>query len=295
VSFQLIDTPHGIDVDLHGAWSGAAAAALRDGRADGVVANYARGFVGEDLEFLRGLPVRRVTVLARWIDDLGPVLDTALPLERLSVQSASKTAPLDVRLLKGLLEYRGDWRLVEKSIAAAGLLQTASFAKYSASDLAALEPLQALSELALNQWPSIRSLDGVERLPAITRVAVGMARSLADIRAVGMLARPQLTGFDLQSCSRIDDLEPIAAQVALVDLDFANSGDVASLAPLAGLRALRTVGMWESTRVVDGDLSPLLDLPELADFRMMNRRHYRPSVREVQERIAQRLDAAPAT
>ncbi len=36
--------------------------------------------------------------------------------------------------------------------------------------------------------------------------------------------------------------------------------------------------LYESTKILDGDLSPLLDLPDLIDVRLMNRRHYNPPV-----------------
>jgi hypothetical protein len=35
---------------------------------------------------------------------------------------------------------------------------------------------------------------------------------------------------------------------------------------------------WGSTRILDGDLSPLARLPRLKQIRMRNRRGYRPAV-----------------
>jgi hypothetical protein len=43
--------------------------------------------------------------------------------------------------------------------------------------------------------------------------------------------------------------------------------------------------LYESTRIVDGDLEPLLELRRLRDFRMMNRKHYLPSVSEIIDRL----------
>jgi hypothetical protein len=39
--------------------------------------------------------------------------------------------------------------------------------------------------------------------------------------------------------------------------------------------------MYESTRIADGDLTPLLRLTRLIDLRMMNRQHYKPTVADV--------------
>ena len=38
---------------------------------------------------------------------------------------------------------------------------------------------------------------------------------------------------------------------------------------------------WESTRITDEDLTPLLPLSNLKDLRMMPRKHYRPTLAKV--------------
>jgi len=42
---------------------------------------------------------------------------------------------------------------------------------------------------------------------------------------------------------------------------------------------------WGSTRVEDGDLSPLLRLSHLSEIRMRDRREYRPTLAEVKEQL----------
>jgi hypothetical protein len=56
--------------------------------ADGLVANYARGFVGSDIEFVRDLPLRRLDILHRGITDLTPVHDLGSTLGEFRVQAA---------------------------------------------------------------------------------------------------------------------------------------------------------------------------------------------------------------
>ena len=70
----------------------------------------------------------------------------------------------------------------------------------------------------------------------------------------------------------------LVAVPPLTRLKVANCGDIASLAPLRGLDELEEFFAWESTRVVDGDLSVLLELPKLREIGMRDRREYRPRV-----------------
>ncbi len=70
--------------------------------------------------------------------------------------------------------------------------------------------------------------------------------------------------------------------------DLSEGGEIPTLAPLGGLVNLERLYLYDSTRVTDGDLSPIARLPRLKDFRMQNRRGYVPSVNQVQEVIAHR-------
>ena len=71
-------------------------------------------------------------------------------------------------------------------------------------------------------------------------------------------------------------------------LAFGDCGDIPTLAPLRPLDELRVVLAWGDTRVLDADLSPLADLPNLEELRMRDRREYRPRVRELVDENARR-------
>ena len=82
--FVFDDEPGGRMLVVTGRWSDDAARALERGDADGLVLNYARGFVASDLEFLDSrLGLRRLRLLNRNIGDLGPIARLAGSLEEL--------------------------------------------------------------------------------------------------------------------------------------------------------------------------------------------------------------------
>src|SRR4051794_29161949 len=79
--------PDGVDLIVTGEWSRQAEACLREGHADGLILNYARGYRESSLDFLSGLPVRRLDILARSVADLSPVYSLAETLVALHVQT----------------------------------------------------------------------------------------------------------------------------------------------------------------------------------------------------------------
>ncbi len=98
-SFKVVENRRGErDFELNAAWTADSRHAFDASGADGLIANYAQGFAGHDLRFVEGLPLRRLDVLARTIDDLTPIHEVGETLEELSVQTGSGTR-LDLRRL----------------------------------------------------------------------------------------------------------------------------------------------------------------------------------------------------
>jgi hypothetical protein len=272
-----------LDFHLRSAWSPAMRGAFYASDADGLIANYARGFSGHDLEFVRELPLRRLHVLARSIRDLSPVYDLAGTLEEFRVQSAPMT-PVDRAALPKLRALACTWPQVVDTIEETTTLEYLAAGEYSAMDLTPLAHLTSLRGLLLKDRPSLRSLDGVESMPWVASLGIFLA-PLEDTTALSRLKSPVLTELRLGACRRINSLNDMSSLVGLRFLDVSEGGDIDSLRPISDLKRLERLYLYDTTRIVDGDLTPLLGLPRLADLRMMNRRHYKPSMPEVKRHL----------
>jgi hypothetical protein len=274
------DEPEGRTLVVTGPWSDAAAQALVRGEADGLVVNYARGFAGSDLDFLHeGLGVRRLNVLDRGIADLGPLARLADSLEELSVQPA-QGAELDLAALPHLRAIVGEWALIRDTLSSVDSLQSVITWRFNEVDLHAFRDHVGLQRLTIKEAPYLESLAGVGDLPELAALGIGLARKLNEISDVVGLAS-SLQEFNLEACSAIsaiDDIEPLAN---LRLLGFSDCGDIESLAPVAALDELEELYAWGSTRIVDGDLSPLAQLPRLREIRMRDRRAYKPRVADL--------------
>lgn len=288
MTFTLEETPEGVDLVVTGAWSQEAAARLVSGEADGLVLNYARGYREADLSFIRGLPVRRLNLLARTVTDLAPIYGVAGQLESLSVQSDPR-ALIELDRLPALRAVSADWQQVQGSIRFAPQLRRLVVGYYSERDFTALEPLSSLENLVLADYPRIRSLDGVGEWPWLTELGVHYAKDLDDISALGRAASPALQVLQLPSCRKVVEIDAVAACPSLRFFELSEGAEIPSVGALAGLDRLERLYLYGSTKVADGDLGPIARLPRLADFRMMNRRGYVPSVAEIQNAITGRV------
>ncbi len=65
----------------------------------------------------------------------------------------------------------------------------------------------------------------------------------------------------------------LASLVKLRTLDLNNDGEIASLKPLDKLIRLERVTFYETTNILDGDLSPIIS-KNLSRVAFKNRRHY---------------------
>lgn len=275
-----------VEFELLGPWTPDAQAAFWESGADGLVANYARGFVARDLGFLAGLPLRRLDILARTIDDLEPVHELGGTLESLSLVTGSGTR-IDLRWFPRLQHLSCHWGQVSDSIQDAEALKSLFVLAYDPEDLTPLAHLRHLETLRMKDRPALRSLEGVERLPWLDTLEV-YAAPVSDIGALATLRSPVLRQLALGGCRQIEELGPVAGCEALESLDVSEGGRVESLSPIAGLRQLSRLYLYGSTRITDGDLTPLLGLGHLQVLRIMNRRHYKPSVREVEQQLGLR-------
>lgn len=287
MTFALEQTPDGVDLVVTGDWSPVAAAYLRDGFADGLVLNYARGYRENDLAFLKGLPVRRLHVLARNVTNLSPVYSLADQLVSLRVQSDPR-ATIELDRLPLLQTLSAGWQQVQGTLRFAPRLERLLLLSYTEPDFAPLTSLSSLVSVVLKDHPRVQSLDGIEDLPWLAELGVHLAKNLEDIAALKRASSPVLQTLQLSSCRKITDIAAVASSTSLRFLELSDAGDLTTIAPLAALDDLERLYLYGSTKIMDSNLDPIARLSRLRDFRIQSRREYTPSVKQIQDEIARR-------
>jgi internalin A len=268
------ETPEGWALVVTGPWSKDTAKPLARGDVDGLVLNYARGFVERSLEFLDSWPIRRLNVLDRGLSDLEPLRKLGGSLEQLSIQAAP-SAELDLAALPNLRTVSGEWGLICNTLSALTALERVITWRFDEIDLHAFRDHAYLQRLTLKDAPYVESLAGIGELSDLAFLGIIGGPKLEDISEVAERAQ-SLRELAFQDCSFVNDLNDIAGLVNLRVLGVSNCGDIKSLAPIASLHQLEVLYAWGSTRVVDGDLSPLTQLPQLREIRMRDRVNYTP-------------------
>ncbi|MEA2495924.1 MAG: hypothetical protein QOJ29_3835 [Thermoleophilaceae bacterium] len=268
-----------------GRWTPEAAAAVASGDVDELWLNYARGFAEPDLDFIQDWPLLRLLVIARTIEDVSPV-ERLSSLESLSIEP-SRHAQLDLSRLPRLRDLFAFARLVEESLADARNLERLALYQSRAETVAAIALPNTLRELELTDSSRLTTLAGVERLDRLERLKVALAPQLREVRSVAALAGT-LSILELETCRKLSSLAGVESLAKLRHLEFGDCGAIPTLAPLRPLHELQGVYAWGDTRIEDGDLSPLAELPRLAELRMRDRGEYRPHVRDLVDENLQR-------
>lgn len=241
---------------------------------------------GADGSPLADLPLRKLAVVAENAQQLTFVGRMGLLEElRLGVRTRGR-ADLDFSGLTRLRAVGIDGHPDLEALAGLSQLQRLRIDGSRWVDLEPLRGLASLRSLELASSRTLQTLTGIEQLTELTQLGVYLHPKLADISAVADLLA--LRRIDFEGCGAVDSLERVANLGELRSLAIDNSGDVRSLGPLAGLTLLESFFAVASTNVLDGDLTPLLSLPELRRFGMRSRRHYRPTVAEVHAHVGAR-------
>jgi len=248
----------------------------RYGGVDAVGVSPGIGFRDDDISFLRRIPNLRGVVMPRAGKyDLKVLAE--LPLLRLLVL-AEFTQAVNASIWPHLHELSVDWhtRLVLPS--AGTPLTNLSMWKYKGgTDLAGLPLYPNLENLFLAQG-SLQSLDGVERFRALRTIECVYMPKLRRVGAIGSLT---VEAVRFQNCPQIEDLAALAACPELKSLRLSKCAPLPNLSFLDDFSKLEDF-RFVNTNIIDGNLKPLLRLKSIGS---LDKRHYRPSVAEVKQRI----------
>jgi internalin A len=229
-------------------------------------------------------------VIDRSIIDVQPIHRLGSTLEELHVETDPRAygdhrSRLNLALFPRLRRLSTDWGQVRHTIVHSCSAHELELRRYGEHDLTSLAACTSLTQLTLIHYPQVRSLAGLAGLPGLASLGVFLATKLTDISQLAACQESVLRRLELESCSGYSRLDAIGGLTALEHLNLSECRDLESVAPLRSLLRLRTLWMWGSTRILDNDLGPLLDLCCLCDLRMKSRRTYRPSVAEVRKRL----------
>lgn len=184
-------------------------------------------------------------------------------------------------MLRELDVYR--WRMVSESIEFGARLTGFYTGTFAGPDLGPLRNLSELRTLSLKDYPRLVSLAGIADLVNLRDLTIGADRRFTDIAPIA--GAPWLERLWFGACRGIGSISPLSAVKSLRWLYLDDCGDVESLTPLAHLDALEDVSFVGDTKVLDGKIAMLAELPRLRDSWFQNRRFYDITREALRERL----------
>lgn len=269
-----------------GRWDSTMSTIMDTGRASGLMLNYALGYMEPDLSFLQPWPITSLRVLDWQLTDLRPMEILSSTLENLDTAS-TKGKTLELAKFPHLNTLGASWAQIKDTIAESPALEDLYLYAYRGKDLTPMAHLLAMKRIRFKGRPSIRSLDGVESLNRLEELGIYGA-PLEDLKAIRSCSKESLSSLDLESCSRFGHLDVLGELTSLKFLGLGDCKDLASIAPLQPLQVLEKLHIWGTTKILDDDLSPILDLPALEDVRIKERKSYTPSASAVKQTLYDR-------
>jgi Leucine-rich repeat (LRR) protein len=261
---------YGLRAVLTSAWTEAIERYLRGKAVAEIELNHAKGWRGNSLDFLAGFPdLRAFKIIDLTIASVEPI-HFLRELRLLEVITYCKT---ELRFVAfPLLEECGlEWRSKAASLFECGTLKKLFVNRYSGKDVEPFGRLKKLESLAILNAP-IENVRGLSELRNLRSLRLANLKRLTSLAGIEGLAN--LEELEIHTCRGITSIAEIGHLSQLRQLHLNNDGDIASLRPLEKLTALESVLFYESTNIVDGDLSPLMRQKNLTRVSFQNRRHY---------------------
>lgn len=238
------------------------AAAIREtkrrferGEVNGIQLDDFQNFRGFDLTFLKEFSY--IERLAIGTDDVGPLDLTVLPnLRELTFTSHAKTVGLNkLARLRILVVF-----------------------KLPGKNLVGALP-DGLEDLTIRQ-SRIESLDGIEALKNLKRCELSFMPKLIDISALGSMDE-SLREIEMKSARHISSYEALGRLSNLTILVLEGCAEISDIHWLRSLTSLQRF-VFLGTRIQDGDLSIVFNMPNLKAVYGGHLKHYRPSMKEIE-------------
>jgi hypothetical protein len=232
--------------------------------------NRGKGWRGKSLEFLSNFPeLLALSIVGRTAEPIEPI-HRLHNLRLLRVLAYCKN---EIRFheFPHLIDCGIQWRPKAMSVFDALGLRVLFINGFSGTDTRQFGRLTSLESLAILGSP-IRSLEGLAPLHELRSLRLGDLRQLQSLIGIESLIR--LEKLEIGTCRKIRVIDEVSSLAKLREFYLDNVGDIQSLKPLAQLSQLHRVTFVESTNILDGDLSPLVGLPNFELVAFQNRRHY---------------------
>ncbi|MBA2750433.1 MAG: hypothetical protein H0U45_17315 [Tatlockia sp.] len=251
-------------------WSNAISQYILGQNIEELYLNYARGWKGKNLSFLSELPHLKAFSIIDWnISDISQI-HTLHSLKKLEISTYCKTE-INFEEFPSIEECSLEWRAKAKSIFNCKSLKKLFVNHYSGRNTFKFSHLVELESLSIANAPG-KTLDGLSSLRKLKFLGLYNLKKLKSLSGIESLTL--LEELEVNGCWSLPSITEVSYLLNLKKLQLCDDRSLESIKPLAKLNKLESFLFYESTDVVDGDLSPLMKLDNLSHLSFQERPHY---------------------
>ena len=228
------------------------------------------GWRGTDVRFLLELPELRGVEIYAWQVRDASVIATLRNLRLVGLECDLRV-PIDFGQLPELEVVKARWNGAIQDVLNNPNLEYLNLSNWPMEDLQRLESMDRLARLALTSR-KLRSLRGIDALKSLGWLDLYACPSLTSLE--GIQNCQSMSRLDVSSCRAVHEISEVGELGSLRELELNNNGDLESLEPLRRCQSLERVSFFGTTRILDGKISVLEELPRLKKVVFGRRRHY---------------------
>lgn len=261
---------YGIRAVIKSEWQNSFIKQLSDKEVKEIELNDGKGWRGDNVDFLKLFPdLQSLIIIDFSIKSISPV-QLLNDLRNLEISTYCKTA-INFNSFPKLTDCVFEWRKGSESLFECVTMVSLFINNYDNENSDLFSKLINLEELAVFN-SKILGLNGLYSLEKLRKLRLGNLKQLKSLQGIEKLK--QLSELEIHRCKNINNISALWGLVTLKKLLMLDLGSIESIKGIENLKLLETFLFYESTNIVDGDLTPLLKLNNLSKISFKNRKHY---------------------
>jgi hypothetical protein len=248
----------------------------------GIVVSKYLGFTGDVLNVHETIDfIDEVHIVDSNIKDISFILNFP-NVKKMNIQNKDKTK-IDFNCFSELEILFLTWRKGAINLFNKKELKKLKLEDFKEKELIIGEELQ-LEEFWLSN-SSVDNLSSLEKLKKLKNLHLSNLRRLEESNWMKSLNCLEVLCVD--SCKKMSKtiLENISDLVDLKKIFLSKMADIPTLTPINGLNKIEEIGFIENTKIIDGNLEPILMLRNLKKISMQGYSHYSPSVLTIRNNL----------
>lgn len=267
---EFSEGKYGLKAVIKSAWHPSFSGILLNREVQELELNAAKGWAGDNINFLMEFAsLKSLIIIDMRLKNIEPIHELKA-LNTLKIITYAKT-PIEFKNFPFLKSCDFEWIKGSESLFDSTTLINLSINRCKIKDSLMFSNLTDLEKLTLLNC-DFESTEGLSTLHKLTYLSLANLKLLTSLAGINQL--PSLLELEIQKCKNLRSITEIFEIKRLEKLLLIDMGPIQSIKGIEHLINLESFFFYDSTNVLDGDLSSLKSLQKLKHISFQNRKHY---------------------